>query len=195
MDIQIIVLTGKAVRLEPLAQSHVLDLADAGRDQDIWRYTRSGPILTPEKMRAFVDNLLLLQERKTDLPFAVIHLNSGKAIGMTRYLEIEPSNHSLEIGGTWYGRDYQHTAVNTECKFLLLRHAFEDLRCIRVQFKTDVRNDRSQKALERIGAIKEGVLRDHIILPDGTVRSSVYYSILAREWPVVQNHLLELMNR
>ena len=195
MDIEPIVLSGKVVLLAPLDRSHLPDLADAARDEDIWRYMRYGKVNTLEKMSSLVDYLLDLQQRQTDLPFSVIHLNSGKAIGMTRYMEIEPANRSLEIGGTWYAKDFQHSAVNTECKFLLLRHAFEDLSCIRVQFKTDVRNERSQRALERIGAVKEGVLRDHIILPDGTVRSSVYYSILANEWPAVQQRLLKLMSR
>jgi N-acetyltransferase len=195
MDVEPIVLTGKIVRLVPLSPEHVLDLADAGRDEDIWRYMRYGPINSPEKMKSFIFYLLGLQKNGTDLPFAVIHLGSAKAVGMTRYMSIEPDNRSLEIGGTWYQRDYQHTAVNTECKFLLLRHTFEELDCIRVQFKADVRNERSQHALERIGAVKEGMLRDHMILPDGTVRSSVFYSILAREWPAVKQDLLKRMSR
>jgi N-acetyltransferase len=195
MEIKPIVLTGKDVQLEPLSPDHALELAEAGSNEDIWRYMRYGPINSPEKMKSFISYLLGLQKSGTDLPFAVIHLNSGKAIGMTRYMSIEPDNRSLEIGGTWYNRDYQRTAVNTECKFLLLRHAFEELACIRVQFKADVRNERSQRALERIGAVKEGVLRDHMILPDGTVRSSVFYSILANEWPAVKQNLLKLMSR
>ena len=195
MAIESIVLTGKVMRLDPLSPENALDLADAGKDEDIWRYMRYGPINSPEKMKSFISYLLGLQKSGTDLPFAVIHLGSGRAIGMTRYMSIEPDNRSLEIGGTWYNREYQHTAVNTECKFLLLRHAFEELACIRVQFKADERNERSQRALERIGAVKEGVLRDHMILPDGTVRSSVFYSILAREWPVVKQGLLKLMSR
>ncbi len=189
-----VVLTGKVVRLVPLSREHVPDLAYVGQDADIWKFMRYGRMDTPEKMSAFVDELLVLQERKTDLPFAVIQQVTGKAIGMTRYMDIQPENRSLEIGGTWYGRDYQRSAVNTECKFLLLRHAFETLGCIRVQFKADVRNERSQRALELIGAIREGVLRDHMILPDGFVRSSAYYSILAGEWPVVQARLIKLMD-
>jgi RimJ/RimL family protein N-acetyltransferase len=195
MEIKPIVLSGKVVRLDLLSPDHVLDSAVAGRDEDIWRYMRYGSIDSPEKMKSFILYLLGLQKSGTDLPFAVISLSSAKAIGMTRYMSIEPDNRSLEIGGTWYNSNYQHTAVNTECKFLLLRHAFEELDCIRVQFKADVRNERSQRALERIGAVKEGVLRDHMILPDGTVRSSVFYSILAREWPAVKQNLLKLMSR
>lgn len=195
MIIEPVILYGKIIKLVPLQKSYVLELAEAGDDEEIWKYMPYGPIVTIEKMTDLIDHLLTLQDHKTDLPFAVIYQKSSKAIGMTRYLEIEPANQALEIGGTWYALDYQHTAVNTECKFLLLRHAFEDLNCIRVQFKTDLRNERSQRALERIGAVKEGVLRDHMILPDGTIRSSVYYSILAREWPLVRQRLISLMNR
>jgi RimJ/RimL family protein N-acetyltransferase len=128
------------------------------------------------------------------LPFVVIHLATGMVVGTTRYLEIQLENRALEIGGTWYTPDYQRTAVNTESKYLLLRHAFETLGCVRVQFKTDLRNERSQKALERIGAVKEGVLRNHMILPDGSLRTSVFYSILDGEWPGVKSLLEEKLN-
>jgi RimJ/RimL family protein N-acetyltransferase len=111
---------------------------------------------------------------------------------MTRYMDIQPRNRALEIGGTWYAAAFQRTAANTECKYLLLRHAFETLGCQRVQFKTDLRNERSQRAIERIGATREGVLRSHMLLPDGTLRSSVYFSILENEWPAVKARL-ELM--
>jgi RimJ/RimL family protein N-acetyltransferase len=193
MKIEPITLTGQTVRLVPLQPAHVPELTLAGSDPGIWHYMRYGNIDNQTDMAAFVDDLLAHQARGTDLPFTVIHRKTGKAIGMTRYLSIEVENRGLEIGGTWYAVAYQHTAVNTECKFLLLRHAFEDLGCIRVQIKTDLRNERSQRAIERIGAIREGVLRDHMILPDGTVRSSVYYSVLAREWPAVKTHLSQLL--
>jgi RimJ/RimL family protein N-acetyltransferase len=188
-----ITLTGQIVRLEPLSLSHVADLTAAGKDESIWAFMRYGPVTTEAGMRHFVENLLTMQDRGTDLPFAVVHRETGAAIGMTRYMNIEPNNHALEIGGTWYAVAYQRSGVNTECKFLLLRHAFEDLGCIRVQIKTDLRNERSQRAIERIGAVKEGVLRDHMLLPDGTVRSSVYYSILAREWPAVKQRLIGML--
>jgi RimJ/RimL family protein N-acetyltransferase len=193
--IQPITLTGQIVRLEPLSESHIPDLVLAGSSEDIWEYMRYGKVTDQERMSAMVHTLLERQARGTDLPFAVIHLESGCAIGMTRYMEIEPANRGLEVGGTWYGVSYQRTGVNTECKFLLLRHAFETLGVIRVQFKADLRNLRSQHAIERIGATKEGVLRNHIILPDGVIRSSVYYSILEHEWPAVKDHLLDLLSR
>jgi len=189
--IPLLTLTGQVVRLEPLSVAHVPDLFRAGSDESIWRYMRYGTMQNEADMRAWVQMLLNAQTRGTDLPFAVIHLETGRAVGSTRYLEIEPHNRSVEIGGTWYGVAYQRTAVNTECKYLLLKHAFERLGCIRVQFKADLRNVRSQHALERIGAVKEGILRDHVILPDGFVRSSVYYSILANEWPGVKTRLIE----
>jgi N-acetyltransferase len=195
MRIEPVTLTGTLVRLEPLNPRHIPDLAEAGQDESIWKFMRYGAVTTEEGMRGFVDNLLSAQARGTELPFAVLHQETGRAIGMTRYMNIEPANRALEIGGTWYAVSYQRSGVNTECKFLLLRHAFETLDCLRVQIKTDLRNERSQRAIERIGAVREGVLRDHMVLPDGTVRSSVYYSILAREWPEVKKRLMELMDR
>jgi RimJ/RimL family protein N-acetyltransferase len=186
MNVQPVVLTGKVVRLEPLSERHVADLAVAGRDESIWRFMPYGQVTTEEKMRAWVQEILSRQARGTDLVFAVFHLAGGCAVGSTRYMDIQRQHRGLEIGGTWYAPAYQRTAVNTECKYLLLTHAFETLDCLRVQLKTDLRNERSQRAIERIGAVREGVLRNHIILPDGHMRSSVYYSLLAAEWPAVK---------
>jgi len=115
--------------------------------------------------------------------------------GATRYMEIRPEHNGLEIGGTWYGAEFRRTPVNTESKYLLLRHAFEKLGCIRVQLKTDSRNERSQRAIERIGAQREGLLRNHMILPDGYYRHSVYYSVLDTEWPKVKKKLEAMMER
>jgi RimJ/RimL family protein N-acetyltransferase len=195
MDLQPVTLSGNVVRLEPIGIQHARDLTEAGTDESIWKFMRYGNVDNEEKMVEFIHYLLESQARGTDLPFAVVHLAQKKAVGMTRYMNIEPANRALEIGGTWYGAPYQRSGVNTECKFLLLRHAFEVFGCLRVQIKTDLRNERSQRAIERIGAVREGVLRDHMILPDGTIRSSVYYSILAREWPNVKQRLITLMNR
>lgn len=191
MDVHPIVLTGRVVRLEPLSEAHVPDLTVAGQDERIWRYMPYGRVTTEEKMRAWVQEILSRQARGTDLVFAVVHFETGRAVGSTRYMDIQPGNRGLEIGGTWYAAAFQRTAINTECKYLLLRHAFEVLGCIRVQLKTDLRNERSQQALERIGAVREGVLRHHILMPDGYVRSSVYYSILAAEWFAVKAKLEE----
>lgn len=182
-------LHGSVIRLEPLSLTHAPDLTIAGRDESIWLYMLYGNIESEEDMRNWISDLLDRQSQGTDLPFAVIHLGSGRAIGATRYLDIRPQHRGLEVGGTWYSPEFQRTAVNTECKYLLLSHAFERLGCIRVQFKTDLRNLRSQRALKRIGAIKEGILRNHIVTPEGTIRDSVYFSILDSEWPAVKIYL------
>jgi RimJ/RimL family protein N-acetyltransferase len=186
MEVLPVTLSGRFVRLEPLAETHVPDLARVAGDESIWRYMLYGTIQSEDQMLAWVQDLLERQARGTDLPFAVIHTGSGKAIGATRYLDIRPADRGIEIGGTWYGADYQRTAVNTECKYLLLTHAFEQLGCLRVQFKTDLRNVRSQQAIERIGATREGVLRAHMVTPEGHIRDSVYFSIIAPEWPQVK---------
>lgn len=191
MDIHPITLEGTVVRLEPLAEAHVPDLAAVGLDPDIWRFMLYGNIDTADKLRGFVLEMLARQARGGDLPFAVVLRETGQAIGCTRYMEIQRAHRGLEIGGTWYGAQHRGTAVNTECKYLLLRHAFEVYACIRVQLKTDANNERSQRAIERLGAVREGVLRNHMIRPDGTVRDSVYYSILDREWPAIKARLEE----
>ncbi|MGB9674252.1 MAG: GNAT family N-acetyltransferase [Anaerolineales bacterium] len=195
MDIHPITLSGRFVRLEPLSLNHLSDLCAVGLEDEIWRYMVYGWIRSEQDMRDWIEELLKRQASGSDLPFAVIDLISGKAIGATRYMEIRPKDRGLEIGGTWYGLAYQHTIVNTESKFLLLQYAFENLGCIRVQFKTDSRNTRSQKALERLGAVKEGVLRNHMILPDGTIRHSIYYSIIQEEWQTVKERLLQFLNK
>ncbi len=195
MEIAPLTLTGRFVRLEPLSEVHVAGLTAVGLDDDIWRLLPYGLMRTEADIRRWVRLLLERAAEGTDLPFAVFHLPSGRVAGSTRYMEIRPEHHGLEIGGTWYGAEFRRTAVNTECKYLLLRHAFEDLGCIRVQLKTDLRNIRSQQAIERLGAAKEGVLRNHMMLPDGTVRDSVYYSILDSEWTGVKHRLESMLSR
>ncbi len=186
---------GRFVRLEPLTEAHVPALAAVGCDDRIWQLMLYGMIRTEDDMRIWVRYLLDRAAAGTDLPFAVIHLASGRVAGATRYLEIRPEHRGLEIGGTWYGLEFQRTTVNTECKYLLLRHAFETLGTIRVQFKADVRNERSWRAIERIGAKREGILRNHYILPDGVRRDSVYYSIIDREWPGIKERLEGMLRR
>jgi N-acetyltransferase len=189
MDIKPVSLSGRIVRLEPLSETHIPDLGKVGLDEKIWHYMRYGQVETVQQLSQWVQELLQLQATGTDLPFAVIYLANGRAMGSTRYLEIDHENRSVEIGGTWYGLDYQGTLVNTECKYLLLKHAFEELGCVRVWFKTDSRNLRSQRAIEKLGAVREGVLRNHMILPNGFIRDSVVYSILPQEWPGVKSKL------
>lgn len=182
MEVKPVILQGRYVRLEPLSEDHIPGLTEIGAGQDFWGFMLYGDIKSEADMRNWVFDIMERGKKGGDLPFAVIHLASERVAGATRYLNIMPNDRGLEIGGTWYGKDFQRTVVNTECKYLLLKHAFEDLKCIRVQLKTDSLNVRSQKAIERIGAKKEGVLRNHMILPDGRVRHSVYYSIIDSEW-------------
>ena len=190
MDIHPVTLLGRVVRLEPLSEAHIPDLTMAAmEDPDVFRFMPYSPVRGEADLRALVLDLLGRQARGTDLPFAVIVREAGRAVGSTRYMDIQPQHRGLEIGGTWYAPSHQRTAVNTECKLLLLGYAFETLGCLRVQLKTDLRNERSQRAIERIGAVREGVLRNHMIMPDGHVRSSVYYSVLVEEWPAVKARL------
>lgn len=195
MEVKPVVLTGNHVRLEPMTEEHTAALAEIGVGQPFWHFMLYGDMNSVAEMRNWVRDILSRAEKGTDLPFIVTHLASGRVAGATRYLNIMPKDRGLEIGGTWYGTEFQRTPVNTECKYLLLEHAFETLGCIRVQLKTDLRNERSQKAIERIGAVKEGVLRNHMILPDGYYRHSVFYSILDTEWPDAKKRLEEMLSR
>ena len=190
-----VILNGKYVRLEPMTEDHIPGLAEIGVGQTFWDFMLYGRMDSVEDMRNWVRDILSRAQNGTDLPFVAIHLASGKVAGATRYLNIMPKDRGLEIGGTWYGTEYQRTPVNTECKYLLLTHAFERLGCIRVQLKTDLRTVRSQRAIERIGAKREGILRNHMILPSGQFRDSVFYSILDSEWPEVKKRLEELIVR
>ncbi len=189
MEVKPVILQGTHVRLEPMSEAHVPGLAEIGVGQTFWDFMLYGNMNSVDDMHNWVLDILSRAQKGTDLPFAAIHLASGRVAGATRYLNIVQKDRGLEIGGTWYGLEFQRTPVNTECKYLLLRHAFETLGCIRVQLKTDSRNVRSQKAIERLGAVKEGVLRNHMILPDGRYRHSVFYSIIDTEWPQVKQRL------
>jgi RimJ/RimL family protein N-acetyltransferase len=195
MEMKPVMLTGKHVRLEPMTEEHVPGLAEIGVGQTFWDFMLYGNMQSIDDMHNWVLDILSRARKGTDVPFVVIHLASGRVAGATRYLNIMSKDRGLEIGGTWYGLEFQRTPVNTECKYLLLQHAFETLGCIRVQLKTDSRNERSQKAIERLGAVREGVLRNHMILPDGRYRHSVFYSILDTEWPRVKKRLEEMMER
>lgn len=193
MEVKPVTLLGRHVRLEPLTEAHIPGLAEIGIGQNFWHFMLYGEMNTEADMRNWVLDILGRAEKNTDLPFAAIDLASGRVAGATRYLNIMPKDRGLEIGGTWYGTEFQRTAINTECKYLLMTHAFETLGAIRVQLKTDSRNERSQRAIERIGAKKEGVLRNHMILHGGYFRHSVFYSVLDTEWPEVKRKLEEIM--
>ncbi len=190
-----VTLQGRHVRLEAMNEAHIPGLTEIGIGREFWHFMLYGDMKTEADMRNWVLDIMKRAERGTDMPFVAIHLESGRVAGATRFLNIMPADRGLEIGGTWYGMDFQRTAVNTECKYLLMLHAFESLGAIRVQLKTDSRNERSQKAIERIGAKKEGILRNHMILPDGYIRHSVFYSILDSEWPVVKTNLEQMMKK
>ncbi len=179
------------VHLIPLSLAHVPGLHAANtHPADTWQFMLYGLITTEADMHALVTDLLARQARGTDEPFTVIEAASGRIVGMTRYLYIDPANASREIGGTWYAPEVRGTLVNTHCKLQLLARAFEELACERVQLKTDARNQRSQAAIERLGAVREGVLRHHLRLPTGGWGGSGIYSILAHEWPAVKTRLL-----
>ena len=190
-----VVLYGDAVKLEPLDPAHAEDLLAAGADPDIWSYLPIPQPRTVGQVRAWIDQAWQLAATGNQLPFAIVDPHTDRAIGSTRFLDIQRTSRTLEIGWTWLAASVQRGRVNTETKYLLLRHAFEDLGALRVQFKTDARNLKSQKAIERIGGVKEGVLRKQRINHDGFVRDAVYYSIIDTEWPAVKVRLTEMLAR
>ena len=183
-----ITLSGVTVTLEPLAPRHHDDLVEAVRDGELWSlwYTF---VPAPEKVAAEIDRRLALQAAGSMLPFAVIDPADGKAVGMTTYMNVDATHRRVEIGSTWYRRRVQRTPINTESKLLLLRHAFETLDCIAVEFRTHFFNHQSRRAIERLGAKLDGVLRCHQRASNGTLRDTCVYSIVAAEWPTVHAHL------
>lgn len=183
-----VTLTGQRVELRPLSMAHHDDLAAAVSEGELWRITVTS-LPTPEKVAGYIDTALQMQAAGSALPFAIVNRATGKAIGSTRYGNIRLEHRCVEIGWTWLSIPWQRTFVNTEAKRLLLGYAFEQLGCIRVELKTDVLNERSRRAIERIGGVQEGILRQHMIMPNGRVRDTVYYSILDSEWPHVKAQL------
>lgn len=181
-------LEGRTVRLEPLSLAHLDPLCAVGLDPTIWAWMPK-PVTTRDEMRGWIDTALARQAAGEALPFAILHRPTGRVAGSTRFMEISAPNRRLEIGWTWLGKAWQRTAVNTEAKYLLLRHAFESLDALRVEFKTDALNAASRRALARIGAKEEGTLRNHMVTAGGRVRDSVYFSVIAAEWPAVKDGL------
>lgn len=192
LRIEPVVLEGTAVRLEPLSQDHAQGLYNRGRGQAGWAYMPRGCFVDLADTRQWVEEALAATGQ---LPFAIVETARDRVVGSTRFLNIRPEHRSLEIGWTWLGQEWQRTAVNTETKLLLLSHAFERLGCVRVEFKTDARNERSQQALERIGAVREGVMRNHMIVQGNYVRDSVYFSVIDRDWLGVKERLQRLKDR
>ncbi len=187
-------LQGSHIRLEPLSLDHLDGLCQVGLDPEIWRWAPV-PITTSEEMRNYVETALRWQAEGTTLPFATVLNETNQTVGSTRFANIDRENKHMEIGWTWIGRTWQRTAVNTEAKYLMLRHSFEDLGCIRVEFKTDSLNQQSRNAILRIGAKEEGIFRNHMITQDGRFRHSVYFSVIDSEWPDVQRGLEERLAR
>lgn len=186
--IEPVTLRGNTVTLEPLSQKHHDDLVAAAADGELWTlwYTN---IPQPEHMAAEIERRLALFEDGSMLPFAVIENATGQAVGMTTYMNIDAENRRLEIGSTWYRKRVQRTALNTECKLLLLSHAFDSLGCIAVEFRTSSFNVQSRRAIERLGAHLDGVLRSHALHKNGSLRDTCVYSITPAEWPEVRNRL------
>lgn len=182
-----VTLTGEHASLVPLTQDHATDLAAASAEGELWK-TWYTSIPAPEAVPTEIDRRLALQASGSMLPFAVL-TPDGKAVGMTTYMNIDPDFKRVEIGSTWYRKAVQRTPLNTECKLMLLRHAFEELDCIAVEFRTHFQNRQSRAAIERLGARLDGVLRAHQRTSDGSIRDTAVYSILPHEWPGVKNGL------
>lgn len=180
-----VVLEGRFVRLEPLRSGHLAALCEVGLDPELWRWTVTR-IRTNEDMLDYIATAIELQEQGSALPFVTIDRSSNTLVGSTRYGNIDKANRRLEIGWTWLAKRWQRTPINTEAKYLMLKHAFEVLGCVRVEFKTDSLNEKSRRALLRIGAKEEGTFRNHMIVSDGRLRHSVWFSIIDSEWPVVK---------
>jgi RimJ/RimL family protein N-acetyltransferase len=192
--IEPVVLEGRHVVLEPLQPDHVPALQTAAADGELWRLWYTS-VPGPETTEAYVEQALAGQRAHTAMPFAVRHRDDGEVIGSTRYCRIDATNRRLEVGYTWYAKRYQRTAVNGECKLLLLRHAFETLGAIAVELRTHWHNHPSRTAIARLGAKQDGVLRNHMIMPDGTYRDTVVFSIIEGEWPSVRRGLEHRLER
>lgn len=187
MEIAPVVLSGTLVRLEPLTLDHFEGLCAAGLDKELWTVSLNA-LCTPQDVRQYITNALELQDKGVVIPFAAIDQRSGAIAGSTRFGAIDRVNKRVEIGWTWLGKHWQRTGLNTEAKFLMLVHAFEVWRCVRVEFKTDLLNVQSRKAILRLGAKEEGILRKHAVTSTGRIRDTVYFSIIDDEWNEVKKH-------
>jgi RimJ/RimL family protein N-acetyltransferase len=194
MQLEPVTLEGRHVRLVPLTLEHVPALWEAAGDPDIWRWTLNRPGSEGD-MRQYVEAALAGRAAGRALPFATTEAETGRVIGSTRYHNWEPPHPRVEIGYTWISRPWQRTPVNTEAKYLMLRHAFETLGLARVELRTDALNARSRAAIARIGGVEEGILRRHMLTDSGRIRDTVYFSILDDEWPQVKQRLEEKLAR
>jgi RimJ/RimL family protein N-acetyltransferase len=189
-----VTLEGRIVRLEPLSLEHVAGLAEVGLDPAIWRWTIARPS-SEEDLRGWAEAALANRAAGTEMPFVTIEAATGRPIGSSRYMNIVLEHHRLEIGWTWVAPPWQRSGANREAKLLQLRHAFEVLGCRRVEFKTDSRNEASRNALLGIGAQFEGIFRNHMVMPDGPMRHSAWYSVIDEEWPAVRDRLEASLTR
>ena len=194
MSLDPVTLTGRHVELVPLAREHHGPLQDAVRDGELWRLWYTS-VPAPEEMAAEIDRRLDLMAKGSMLPFTVIDRPRGRVVGMTTYMNIDQAVPRVEIGSTWYARSVQRSGLNTEAKLLLLAHAFDRLGCLAVEFRTHFLNHQSRRAIERLGARLDGVLRSHQRMRDGTLRDTCVYSILPLEWPAVRSHLTSQLER
>jgi RimJ/RimL family protein N-acetyltransferase len=192
--IEPVTLRGHYATLEPLAPSHEAGIRAAAADGELWRLWYTS-VPAPDRTSAWFDATLDMREKQGAMPFAVLDNASGDVIGCTRYFNVDAQNRRLEIGHTWYAKRAQRTAINTECKLLLLTHAFETLHCIAVEFRTHWFNHASRTAIARLGAKQDGVLRNHQLLPDGSRRDTVVFSIIDGEWLAVKRHLQHMLER
>jgi RimJ/RimL family protein N-acetyltransferase len=188
MRVERVTLEGTRVRLEPLSLDHLDALCEIALDPDLWRWTVA-QVHDRDALRRYIENALREESAGTALPFATVERRSGRVVGSTRYGAIDVRSRRVEIGWTFVGRPWQRSAVNTEAKYLMLRHAFEQLGCNRVELKTDALNARSRAAILRIGAVEEGTLRRHTVTETGRVRDTVYFGITDEEWPAVRERL------
>jgi N-acetyltransferase len=193
LHIQPVTLEGRHIRLEPLTLDHHNGLCDIGLDPDLWRWIPF-QVRSRDEMLAYIRQALQWQTDGTALPFATVEQSSGRVVGCTRYMNIDKPNRHVEIGSTWVGKPWQRTVVNTEAKYLMLRHAFETLGCFRVELKTDALNEKSRNAILRIGAVQEGIFRKHVLCWDGRLRDSIWFSVIDSEWPVVKARLEEKLH-
>lgn len=194
MRVEPVVLEGAHVRLEPLRAEHLDGLCDVGLDSQLWRWT-TGRVATRDDMRDYVAEAMSLSAAGHTVPFATVERATGRIVGSTRFANIVADHRRVEIGWTWIAQPWQRSAVNTEAKLLMLTHAFDTWGCNRVELKTDALNERSRSAIARLGAKEEGVLRAHMVVADGRLRDTVYYSILRDEWPEVRQRLFDRLAR
>jgi len=194
MKIESLTLNGEFIRLEPLKIEHHEALCEIGLEKEIWHWSPE-QIISPDVMKKYVETALDEQKRGVSLPFVTIEKSSGKIVGSTRFGNIDAKNLRAEIGWTWLNPKWQRTFVNTEAKLLMLTHAFETWKCIRVELKTDALNEKSRNAIVRLGAKQEGIFRQHLICDSGRLRDTVYFSILDNEWQSVKENLLRKLGR